>query len=321
VAGAQSLPASACRAELAVVVRPKDLNTYQSVFGGYVMQRVDELATSLAADISGRAVVTAHLDRLTFSAGIRAFERMRLIAQATRTFRTSMEVRVRVLGEDPLTGRQWQTSEAALTVVGLDQGGRPAALPQIVPATPEEHAAYTLAESRRRARLAARDLDAAPPASPGPEDAERLALESMSRIVHGRHAGETGQASAGWILGLADELAAITASRHAGTPTVTVAVDDVPFLRPVPAGDVVTFRAYLTATFRSSMEVRVDVWQRPRFGRTAAPVARCAFTYVALGPDGRPGPVPPFLPRGEQEAARAAAARQRRARRGGGGQA
>ncbi len=310
-----SLPAPACRAELALVVRPRDLNSYQSVFGGYVMQRVDDLATSLAAHLSGRTVVTAHLDRLTFSAGIHAFERMRLVAQATRTFRTSMEIRVQVIGENPLTGRQWHTAQATLTVVGLDEGGRPAPLPQIVPVTPEERAAYVSAQARRDARLTARDLETTSPPPPGPEDAERLAQESMSRIVHGRHASATGQASAGWILGLADELAAITASRHAGIPTVTAAVDDVPFLRPVPAGDVVTLRSYLTATFRTSMEVMVDVWQRPRYGRAAAAVARCAFTYVALGPDGRPAPLPPLLPQGPYEAARAEAARRRRERR------
>ncbi len=299
------------------MIRPRDLNTYQSVFGGYVMERVDELATQLAADLSGRTVVTAHLDRLTFSAGIHAFQHMRLIAQVTRTFRTSMEVLVQVLGEDPLTGQRWRTSEAALTVVGLDAAGHPAALPPIQPVSPEEQAAFAAAARRRRARLAVRDLDAAPSPPSGAEEAERLSLEHMSRIVRGRHAADTGQASAGWILALADELAAITASRHAGSPTVTAAVDDVPFLRPVPAGDVVTLRSYLTATFRTSMEVRVDVWHRPRYGRTAAPVARCAFTYVALGEDGHPRPVPTFEPRTPQEQARAAAAAARRQQRAG----
>lgn len=308
---ARSLPAAACRAELALVVRPRDLNTYQSVFGGYVIERIDALATALAADVSDMPVVTAHLDRLTFSAGIGAFQRMRLLAQATRTFRTSMEVAVGVVGEDPLTGRQWQTAHAVLTVVGLNEGGRPAPLPQVVPGSPEEARAFALAEDRRRERLGHRHpWTALPPASAA--DAERLSLERMSRIVHARHVGEAGQASAGWILGLADELAAITASRHAGGPTVTAAVDDVAFLRPVPAGDVVGLTAYLTATFRTSMEIRVEVEHWPRFGRAASPVARCAFTYVALGPDGRPTAVPPFVPQGDADAARAAAARQRR---------
>ncbi len=307
-----TLPAAACRAELALVVRPRDLNTYQSVFGGFVVQRVDGLATSLAADLSGRTVVTAHLDRMTFRAGIGAFQRMRLVAQATRTFRTSMEVRVDVDGEDGLSGRHWTSAQAWLTVVGLDESGRPAALPQVVPDRPEERRAFEEAEARRRARLATRESVAPVFEPPGGADAERLAWERMSRLVRARHAADAPQATAGWVLALADELAAMTASRHAGTPTVTAAIGDVAFRRPIPVGDVVTLRSYLAATFRTSMEVRVDVWRRPRYGRTPEVVAACALTFVALGPDGRPAPVPPFTPRGPREEALAHAAAERR---------
>jgi acyl-CoA hydrolase len=318
-----SLPASACRAELAVVVRPRDLNTFQSVFGGYVMERVDGVATALVADVAGRAVVTAYLDRLSFRAGIGAFQRMRLVAQATRTFRTSMEVAVRVEGEDPLSGRRWTTAEAFLTVVGLDEAGRPAPLPQLVPGTPEEREAFEQAEARRKARLA-RGMERAGPepvfSLAGPDNAERVSWERVTRLVHARHVGEAPQASAGWLLALADELAAVSASRHAGVPCVTAGVDDVAFLRPVPVGDVVTLDAYVTATFRTSMEVMVDIWRRPRYGGTgAAPaelVARCPFTFVALGPDGRPTPVRALEPQDERERALAEAARRRRDVRG-----
>ena len=314
----EDLPAAACRSEIAVIVRPRDLNTFHSVFGGYVIERADALATQLASDLSGRPCVTAHLDRLTFVAGIGAFQRMRLIAQATRTFRTSMEIGVAVSGEDPITGRMWQTAEAMLTVVGLDPGGRPAPLPQVVAQTPAEIDAYRLASERRTRRLAGPDDLPADFASPGADRADVLCLEGTSRVVPGAHAGDAGQASAGWILALADELAAISASRHTGMPTVTVAVDQVAFRRPVPVGDVLTLRAYLTCTFRTSLEVRVDAFWRRRYAREVLPVAHSAFTFVALDARGRPTQVPAFLPQGEREAALARAAQERRASRQGG---
>lgn len=311
---AAGLPAAACRSDIALVVRPRDLNTYQKVFGGYVMHRVDELATDLVAALSGRPAVTAHLDRLTFTAGIAAFQRMRMAAAVTRTFRSSMDVVVAVEGEDPLTGRTWSTARATLAVVGLDLAGRPAPLPGVVPANAEERAAFEAAGERRRRRMEERRAGDPMPPPPGPEDADRLSWAGCSRIVPARHSAGAGQASAGWILALADELAAICASRHCAGPCVTAAVDDVVFLRPVPVGDVVALEAYLTAAFRTSMEVRVDVWHRPRHGRARAPVARCHFTYVAVGPDGRPAPVPPFAPRHPWEHELFAAAERRRER-------
>ncbi len=315
----QDLPVATCRSEMAVVIRPQDLNTYHSVFGGYVTERADALATQLASDLSGLPCVTAHLDRLTFAAGIGAFQRMRLIAQVTRTFRTSMEIQVDVSGEDPIRGHTWHTAAAMLTVVGLGAGCRPAPLPQVVPQTPAEQEAYHLAAERRARRLA--QPDTLPPdiSLPGAARADALCLESTSRIVPAAHAGDAGQASAGWILALADELAAISASRHTGLPTVTAAVDEVAFRRPVPVGDVLTLRSYLTCTFRTSLEVRVDAFWRQRYGRDVWPVAHSAFTFVALDPSGHPTPVPAFSALGERERALEQAAAARRASRRGGG--
>lgn len=314
----RELPVAACRNEIAVVIRPQDLNTYHNVFGGHVMERVDALATQLASDLSGLPCVTAHLDRLTFAAGIGAFQRMRLVAQVTRTFRTSMEIQVAVSGEDPITDRTWRTAEAMLTVVGLGAGSRPVPLPQVVPQSAEEAEAYRLAAERRARRLA--QPDNLPPDVGLPEAgrADALCLERTSRIVPAAHAGDAGQASAGWILALADELAAITASRHTGTSTVTAAVDEVSFRRPLPVGDVLMLRSYLTCTFRTSLEVRVDAFWRRRYGREVLPVAHSAFTFVALDPTGRPTAVPPFTPQGAREEALAQAAALRRAARRGG---
>ncbi len=312
-----TVPAAACRAELAIPIRPRDLNTFQSVFGGYVMQRVDALATALVSDLSGLAAVTVRLERMTFRAGISAFQRMRLTARGTRTFRTTMEVDVLVEGEDPAAGRRWAASHAILTVVGLDPGGRPSPLPPLIPASADEIRAHEAATARRAARSPIHGPAWALPASVGAEDADRLSLERSARIVPNADAGTLGQASAGWVLALADELAAVTASHHAGLPTVTAAVDGVSFACALPVGDITLLRSYITAAFHTSMEVRVEVWRRGRYARAEEHVADCAFTYVALGADGRPAPVPPFAPQGAREEALRRLAAERRAARAG----
>jgi acyl-coenzyme A thioesterase 7 len=309
------VPVAACRAEVSFPVRPQDLNTFHSVFGGYVMQRVDDLATALVTNVSGRAAVTVRLERMVFRAGITAFQQMRLTAQGVRTFHTSMEVEVRVEGEDPGQGRRWQASDAILTVVGLDEGGRPVSLPPLIPATAAERDAFEAAGARRLARSPAPGPVWPLPTEVSAADADRLSLERTARIVPNACAGALGRAPAGWVLSLADELAAVTASRHACKPTVTAAVDGVSFARPLPVGDIVLMRSTLTAAFRTSMEVRVEVWWRGRYRRTEEHVADCHFTYVALGPDGRPAPVPPFVPQGEREAVLHRLALHRRAAR------
>lgn len=309
------LPASLCRAAAVYPVRPQDVNVYGSIFGGHVMDLVDRLATRAAAAFVGRPVVTASLDLITFRAGIRTYQQVHVEAWGTRTFRRSMEMQVRVQGRDPVTDRAWLTSEAFLTIVSLDEEGHPVPLPVLKPETEEERRRWEAAARRRELRLAA-------PLEPEPDfyavdhrDARHLSYEVTTLQVLPREVNEHGQCRAGWLLSLADSLSALSAARHARRPCVTAAVDSVVFRRPVWVGEAVTVKAYITRAFRTSMELRVEMWKRPPLAGDPVHVATCYFTFVALGDDGQPAPVPPVTPVGPlQQALFEAAARRRELR-------
>jgi acyl-CoA hydrolase len=301
-----------CAASAQLPVRPRDVNIYGSVFGGFVIEQADRLAALAASRFASRPVVTASLDLITFVAGIRAYQQIALTARATRVFRTSMEVLVAVEGVDPVGGTRWKTSDAGLTLVCMGEDGRPAPFPALSPGTPEERVAWDAAEQRRALRLVAPEQDAAafPPAAGAA--AERLSLQTSTEICFPGSVNEMGAATAGWLMSLADRLAGVAASTHARRPAVTASVDGVRFRRPVHLGEVVVAHAYLTRAFRTSCEVRVDIWKRGPLAGPPAHVTTAYFTYVALGEDGRPTPVPPLAPRTSEERRRHEAAGVRR---------
>jgi acyl-CoA hydrolase len=124
-----------------------------------------------------------------------------------------------------------------------------------------------------------------------------------------------GTAFGGRIAAWTDLAASMAAMRHARLPVVTASIDTLAFLAPVRIGDMAILRAQVTAVFRTSMEVEVEVLtEDPGTGRRV----RCCdawLTFVALGPDGRPTEVPPLLAETDGDRAREQAARARRASR------
>lgn len=304
-----------CSASARLPVRPQDVNIYGSVFGGFVIDEAERVAALAASRFAGRPVVTASLDQMTFVAGIRAYQQIALEAQATRVFRTSMETAVAVEGVDPVQGRRWRTSDARFTLICLGEDGRPAPFPPLSPSSAGEKAAWEAAARRRVLRLAAPRAD--PPACPPAAGtaAARLSLQTTTEICFPGSVNEMGSARAGWLMSLADRLAGIATSSHARLPAVTAAIDGVHFRHAVYLGEVVTAHAYLTRVFRTSCEVQVDIWKRGPLAGAPVHVTTAFFTYVALGPDGHPAPVPPLVPRTEAERQRHEAAGVRRALR------
>lgn len=97
----------------------------------------------------------------------------------------------------------------------------------------------------------------------------------------------------GWLLSQMDLAAGTTAHHRARGRVVTVAIEGMTFHRPVKVGDEVSCYTEITRIGRSSMTVCVQAWRRPAHGGPQINVTEGVFTYVAVGPDGRPRPVPP----------------------------
>ena len=136
---------------------PTDANSAGFVHGGVVMKLCDEVAGLAAVRHSHRRVVTAAADRMTFVTPVHVGELLTLKAAVNAVWRTSMEVGVRVESENPRTGEVRHTNTAYLTMVAVDDDGRPVEVPPLSVSSPEEQRREREAQVRRANSLAERE--------------------------------------------------------------------------------------------------------------------------------------------------------------------
>ena len=133
----------------------QDANLAGNVHGGWVMKLCDDVAVIAATRLAGGRVVTAAVDAMQFRAPVKVGDVITLRATVNATWRTSMEVGVRVDAEHVPTGELTHTCTAYLTMVALGEDEKPVPLPALEPETPEDERRRRDAEHRREIRLAA----------------------------------------------------------------------------------------------------------------------------------------------------------------------
>ena len=131
----------------------QEANSAGFVHGGVVMKMCDEAAGIAAVKHSRRRVVTAAIDRMTFLHPVHVGQLLTCRASVNAVWRTSMEVGVRVEAESPRTGETLHTSTAYLTMVALDDEGRPTEVPPLAVESDDERRREREAGLRRRNRL------------------------------------------------------------------------------------------------------------------------------------------------------------------------
>jgi acyl-CoA hydrolase len=135
----------------------EDANTAGYVHGGVIMRLSDEVAGIAAIRHCGVRVVTAGMDRMTFLDPVHVGQLVTFLATVNAAWRTSMEVGVRVESEHVRTREVTHTSSTYLTMVALDDEGRPTEVPPLAPETPDERRREHEAQLRRDNRLAERE--------------------------------------------------------------------------------------------------------------------------------------------------------------------
>ena len=135
------------------LVLPNDTNLFNNLMGGRLMYWMDIAAALSSMKHCGNPVVTASVDNLSFENPIPRGNVVTIRAQVTRAFRTSMEVHLRVWGEDPIKQFRYKSNEAFYTFVALDPHGKPMQVPETVPESPEEKDLHDGAMRRRQVRL------------------------------------------------------------------------------------------------------------------------------------------------------------------------
>ena len=127
--------------------------------------------------------------------------------------------------------------------------------------------------------------------------------------------GETnpiGNMFGGELLARMDRAASIAARRHSRRVVVTASVNHVAFNKMIPSGSVVTVEANVSRSFKSSMEVFMDVWIEDRENGMKSLANEGIYTFVAVDEMGNPVPVPPLKPETKTEKERYDAALRRR---------
>lgn len=147
------MPVSRSRVEMTQLVLPEHTNAIGTIFGGQVAAWIDICAAISAQRFCRRQVVTLSIDSLEFLHPIQRGHVAVFQACVNAAWGKSMEIGVRVEGEDPMTGDRTHTASAYCTFVALDANGRPTPVPTLVCETAEERQRRDQADVRRADRL------------------------------------------------------------------------------------------------------------------------------------------------------------------------
>ena len=134
------------------IVRPNHLNGANRLFGGILMQWIDEAAGLVAKRHSRRNVTTASVDNLQFVKGAYQGDTVIIKAKLTYVGRTSMEVEVKTFKED-IERHSELINQAYFTMVALDENDRPTPVPRLDLQSEEQKAEWKRAEIRRKMRM------------------------------------------------------------------------------------------------------------------------------------------------------------------------
>ena len=139
------------RTETIHVVRPNHLNGANRLFGGILMQWIDEVAGVVAKRHAMCNVTTAAVDNLTFLHGAYQNDMVIIRGKLTWVGNTSMEVCVDTYVEN-LSGVRRRINNAHFMMVALDENDSPTPVPKLKLQTEDEHLAWAHGEERRRIR-------------------------------------------------------------------------------------------------------------------------------------------------------------------------
>jgi len=135
------------------LVLPNDTNVHGNLMGGRLMYWMDIAAALSAAKHCNAPVVTASVDNISFENPIKLGNVVHIEAKVSRAFNSSMEVYLKVWGEDLTQQYRYKSNEAYYTFVALDPNRKPRPVPSLTIETEEEQKLFDGALRRRQLRL------------------------------------------------------------------------------------------------------------------------------------------------------------------------
>jgi acyl-CoA hydrolase len=119
----------------------------------------------------------------------------------------------------------------------------------------------------------------------------------------------------GTVMHLIDITGAIACHRHTNALALTAGVDGLEFLHPIRVGDMIILKSRVTCTFRTSLEVEVEVFSEEILTGRRTLTSRAYLTFVSIDSEGRPQQVAPLVVETPEDEARCRDAHARRAER------
>ena len=135
------------------LVLPNDTNVFGNLMGGRLMYWMDIAAAIASSKHCNAPTMTASVDNISFKNPVKLGNVVHIEAFVTRAFTTSMEIYIKVWGEDNLHQYKYESNEAYFTFVALDPNRKPRPVPPVIAETAEEVRLYHGALRRRQLRL------------------------------------------------------------------------------------------------------------------------------------------------------------------------
>jgi uncharacterized protein (TIGR00369 family) len=144
---------SASRVTIAQLMQPEHANNQGNVHGGWIMKLMDEAGALACMKHAQKRVVTVSVDQMVFRQPILTTDLVTLTAEVSYVGRTSMEVEVQVMAENPITGEYTHTNTAYMVFVALDEEGKPTPIPRLIPENESQRKRMEEGKERQAYRL------------------------------------------------------------------------------------------------------------------------------------------------------------------------
>ncbi|XP_008287203.1 cytosolic acyl coenzyme A thioester hydrolase [Stegastes partitus] len=298
--------------QLCRLMRPDDANIAGNVHGGNIFKMIEEagciVATRHCNNQNGERCLAAlvRVEKTDFLAPVFVGEVASVTADISYTSKHSIEVQVKVMAENILTGAKKLASKAAVWFVpmSLQDVGKIAEVPPIKYASAEQEEEGRKrydAQKMERLETKAKIEEIVPPPANPEQHTVGFSQHSLIHLVGPSDCTLKDYVNGGVTMKLMDEAAGLTAFRHCRTNVVTASVDVINFHRKIKKGCVVTVTGRLTFVSNKSMEIEVLVDASSLMEAEKYRAASAFFTFISLDKDNKPLPVPPLKVEGEEE--------------------
>ena len=125
-----------------------------------------------------------------------------------------------------------------------------------------------------------------------PEKGQPRGKLTVRAIAMPADTNANGDMFGGWVMSAMDQAGGIAGVERAQGRVVTVKVDSMTFIAPMKVGDVLEVYSDVESIGRTSMKIHIEAWAQRFMTTHRDKVTDATFTFVAVGDDGHPRPIP-----------------------------